>query len=76
MKYLSSFAAAHAAVIALVIGVFLIDGCAHRQARTGPNAPNLRDARDARDVPDVPDAPALAFPNPQGRATTAKGARP
>jgi hypothetical protein len=70
MKYLSSFAAAHAAVIALVIGVFLIDGCAHRQARTGPNAPNLRDARD------VPDAPALAFPNPQGRATTAKGARP
>ncbi|SEK15896.1 MULTISPECIES: hypothetical protein [unclassified Variovorax] len=73
MKYLSSFAAAHAAVIALVIGVFLIDGCAHRQARTGPNAPNLRDARDARDVPDVP---ALAFPNPQGRATTAKGARP
>jgi hypothetical protein len=67
MKYLSSFAAAHAAVIALVIGVFLIDGCAHRQARTGPNAPNLRDARDA---------PASAFPNPQGRSTTAKGARP
>jgi hypothetical protein len=73
MKYLSSFAAAHAAVIALVIGVFLIDGCAHRQARTGPNAPNLRDARDARDARDVP---ASASPDPQGRATTAKGARP
>lgn len=44
MKYLSSFAATHAIVIALVIGVFLIDGCAHRLPRTGLKAADAPDA--------------------------------
>jgi hypothetical protein len=39
MKYLSSFAVAHAAVLAMVVGVFLMDGCAHRQPGASPNAP-------------------------------------
>lgn len=44
MKYLSSFAIAHAAVLALVVGVFLIDGCMnrtdHRCTLTAPDAPS------------------------------------
>lgn len=34
----SNFAVAHAAVLALVVGVFLLDGCAHKQADTPLNA--------------------------------------
>jgi hypothetical protein len=33
VKHLSSFPIAHAAVLALVIGVFLVDGCAHKPDR-------------------------------------------
>jgi hypothetical protein len=38
VKFLSSFAVTHAAVLALVVGVFLVDGCAHRQPGASPNA--------------------------------------
>jgi hypothetical protein len=39
VKFLSSFAVAHAAVLAMVVGVFLMDGCAHRQPDMSPSAP-------------------------------------
>lgn len=36
----SNFAVAHATVLALVVGVFLMDGCAHRQPDAPLNAPD------------------------------------
>jgi hypothetical protein len=33
VKHLSSFPIAHTAVLALVVGVFLVDGCAHKPDR-------------------------------------------
>jgi hypothetical protein len=33
MKYLSSFPFAHAVVLALILGVFLVDGCMSRTDR-------------------------------------------
>lgn len=40
MKYLSSFAVTHATVLALVVCVFLMDGCVHRQGDPTPDAQN------------------------------------
>lgn len=44
MKYPSSFAIAHAAVLAIVVGAFLIDGCVnrtdHRCTLTAPDVPS------------------------------------
>lgn len=36
MKYPSSFAVTHATVLSLVVCVFLMDGCAHRQRDASP----------------------------------------
>ncbi|WP_432731326.1 hypothetical protein [Variovorax sp. W6] len=53
-KYLSSFAVTHATVLALVVGVFLMDGCAHRQTQAGAGATNAH----------VAPAPAAREPRP------------
>lgn len=45
IRPLSSFAVTHATVLALVVGVFLIDGCAHRQQPSGTPAPVAKEPR-------------------------------
>ncbi|HEX7867898.1 MAG TPA: hypothetical protein VF555_23260 [Variovorax sp.] len=62
MKHLSSFALTHATVLALVVSVFLMDGCAHRQRDT---------------FPDTQDATAPApLPHTERGTSTAKDSRP
>jgi hypothetical protein len=63
MKYLSSFAIAHAAVLALVVGVFLIDGHVNRT-----------DRRCTLTAPDVPSTPSSTLLGVQQRAPLARSA--
>ncbi|MGJ7505747.1 MULTISPECIES: hypothetical protein [unclassified Variovorax] len=63
MKHLSSFPIAHAAVLALVVGAFLIDGHVNRT-----------DRRCTLAAPDVPSAPSSTLLDVQRRAPTARSA--
>ncbi|WP_164546840.1 MULTISPECIES: hypothetical protein [unclassified Variovorax] len=62
MKYLSSFAVTHATVLALMVCVFLMDGCAHRQRGALPGA------RGAAAPPPLP--------NIERETSTARNSRP
>jgi hypothetical protein len=63
MKYLSRFSIAHAAVLALVVGVFLIDGCVNRT-----------DHCCALATPGVPPTPSSTLLDVQRRAPMAESA--
>jgi hypothetical protein len=40
MRYPFSFAVAHVAVLGLVVGILLMDGCAHRKPSSSLKIPN------------------------------------